>query len=621
VSFFEELKRRNVFKVGLAYFVASWLVLQITDVLMSVLGLSEFAGKFVFLLLVIGFIPVLVFAWAYEVTPEGIKRESEVDRSAAITHETSARLNRITIVMLVAVAVMVVVDRFVPEGEMGEMGSEPFSQQASENIDAQEEEKRGLTPAPASDGRQSVAVLPFVNMSSDAENEYFSDGITEELLNLLVKVDGLRVPSRTSSFAFKGQNTDIREIARQLDVNHILEGSVRKAGNQVRITAQLIDVETDAHLWSETYDRQLENIFAIQDEIANQIVNALHVTLTGVGNTAAPTENMAAYNLYLQGRFHFQQRGPALARAEEYLRQAVELDPQFAEAWATLALVYVMKPNYLGTALEEAEPLAREAAQRAEALNPELPEPLMVRGDLAGKHSKLTDQFAQMEKATRKQPHNALARTWWGISLLEGGYLEEAAEQLERAMKDDPVSGLNADWLSRVLYMLGEKARAEVLAMRAIELGRWPAYLTMAHIHLDDGNFEAARNLLELVPYEPFKLRFATVIDAVENPALVPQVYERLASITAEGNDPGSFIEATVNFYLANAEGLFAVMPKAIPSDATVLTGLWTPVAKTIRQHPQMQAFARDHGLLELWQARGWPDLCRPLGDGGFECD
>jgi hypothetical protein len=188
-------------------------------------------------------------------------------------------------------------------------------------------------------------------------------------------------------------------------------------------------------------------------------------------------------------------------------------------------------------------------------------------------------------------------------------------------MKADPVSGLITDWLSRALYMLGERERAEVLAMRAIELGRWPAYLTLAHIHLDDRNFEAARNLLELVPYEPFKLRFATVIDAVENPALVPRVYERLASITAEGNDPGSFIEATVNIYLANAEGLFAVMPKAIPSDATILTGLWTPVAKTIRQHPQMQAFARDHGLLELWQARGWPDLCRPLGDGGFECD
>jgi Tfp pilus assembly protein PilF len=330
---------------------------------------------------------------------------------------------------------------------------------------------------------------------------------------------------------------------------------------------------------------------------------------------------MAAYNLYLQGRYHFQQRGPALARAEEYLRQAVALDPQFAEAWATLALVYVMKPNYLGTALEEAEPLARDAADRAEALDFGLPEPLMVRADLAGKHSKLSAAIEQMEQATRKQPHNALARTWWGISLLEGGYLKEAEEQLARAMKDDPVSGLITDWLSRALYMLGEKARAEALAMRAMELGRWPAYLTMAHIHLDDGNFEAARNLLEPLPYEPFKLGFAPVIDARENPDLKQQVYERLASIEAESNDPGLFISTTAGFYLGDAERLFEILPAAIPMDATVYAGLWTPVAKSMRQHPQMQVFARDHGLLELWQTRGWPDLCRPLDGGGFECD
>ncbi|NNE06698.1 MAG: hypothetical protein HKN15_13335, partial [Xanthomonadales bacterium] len=570
MSLYTELKRRNVIKVALAYLVASWLVLQITDVLMSLLGLPGFAGKFVFLLLVIGFIPVLVFAWAYEVTPEGIKRESEVDRAQSVTQETSARLNRTTIVLLIAVAVMVVVDRFVPEE--GEKGSEPFSQEASEP--AREPAEKTRTPTPTD--TPSVAVLPFVNMSSDEENEYFSDGISEELLNLLVDIDGLRVPSRTSSFAFKGQSTDIREIARQLNVNHILEGSVRKAGNQVRITAQLIDVTTDTHLWSETYDRELKNIFAIQDEIANEIVDALHLTLAGALDSAAPTENMAAYNLYLQGRYHFQQRGPALARAEEYLKQAVELDPEFAEAWATLALVYVMKPNYLGAALEEVEPLALEAAQKAESLDLNLAEPLMVRANLAAKRGKLLAQFKQMEQATLKQPNNALARTWWGITLFEGGYLEESRAQFEQAMKDDPVSGLNADWLSRVVFIQGNQERAEELASRAIELGRWAAFLTLAHIYLDNNDFDAARDSLEVVQYDPFKRVFARVIDARENPSREPEVYETLAAVKAEGDDPGSFITSSINFYLANAERLFEAIPEAISSDATVYTGFWT---------------------------------------------
>jgi TolB-like protein len=253
-----ELKRRNVFKMAIAYVVASWLILQITDVLTSVLTLPDTAGKFVFLLVVIGFIPTLVFSWAYEVTPEGIKKESEVDRDESMTRETAARLNRITIGLLVAVTGLVVADRFLLEG----------ATEATQNVSAETSgEISDTPPAPVSvpaeitDTTPSVAVLPFVNMSSDEENEYFSDGISEELLNLLVRIEGLRVPSRTSSFAFKGQNMDIRDIARQLEVNHILEGSVRKSGNTVRVTAQLIDVSTDTHMWSDTYDRELEDIY------------------------------------------------------------------------------------------------------------------------------------------------------------------------------------------------------------------------------------------------------------------------------------------------------------------------------------------------------------------------
>ncbi|MDX1459871.1 MAG: hypothetical protein R3348_02330, partial [Xanthomonadales bacterium] len=583
--------------------------------------LPDTAGKFVFLLLVVGFIPVLVFAWAYEVTPEGIKRESEVDRSESITQETAARLNRTTIVLLVAVAVMVLVDRFIPQrGDVPGLAELDVSAETSGEPAAAPAETDVVEPAEFDD-TPSVAVLPFVNMSSDEENEYFSDGITEELLNLLVRVDGLRVPSRTSSFAFKGQNTDIRDIARQLEVNHILEGSVRKAGNQVRITAQLIDVGSDTHLWSDTYDRELHDIFAIQSEIASEIVDALHVTLGGALTSSRPTDNMAAYNLFLQGRYLFQRRGNDLLPAEDLLSQAVEIDPEFAEAWATLALVHVMSPNYLGTPLEEAEPAARQAAEQAQALDASLVEPLMVRGNLAAKHSDLLGALEQLEEAVELQPKHVLARTWLGIVLLEAGYLQASRDQLERAMRDDPVSGLNADWLARALYYSGETEAARALATRAVELGRWAGFVPLSQIHLDAGEFEATRDLLEIIQYRPLREAFEYVIEARMNPGRKAQALEITEQINARGEDPARFVAAAVYTHLAEADKLFDILPQAIPRDATVYTVLWTPMAKPIRQHPRMKTFAAEHGLMEVWQARGWPDLCRPVGDDDFECD
>jgi len=324
MSLFEELKRRNVFRVGIAYGVASWLLLQLSDVLAPLLNLPETAQRYVLFALVIGFIPALIFAWAFELTPDGIRKEKDVDRSQSIAPQTGRKLDR-TIIVVLALAVV-----FLLYKQFGQRPGEPeqvAAQPAVENI------------SPASTVK-SVAVLPFVNMSSDPEQEYFSDGLSEELLNRLAKNNQLHVAARTSAFQFKGQNLDISEIGRQLNVAHVLEGSVRKSGNRLRITAQLIQVDNGYHLWSETYEREIDDVFAIQDDISSAISKALEIELgaeTGASGNTQPTQNLEAYNDYLQARFLLAQRGEEnMLKADELFTRAVALDPEFSSAWSGL---------------------------------------------------------------------------------------------------------------------------------------------------------------------------------------------------------------------------------------------------------------------------------------------
>jgi TolB-like protein len=609
--------------VGVAYVVASWLLLQITDVLVSLMGLPEFAGKLVVMLVAIGFIPVMIFSWAYEVTPEGIKRESEVERSESVTRETATRLNRITIGLLITVAALVLVDRFMP----GQPGDEPES---TANVSA--ETPRDATGDPstavveeiaaAAVTTPSVAVLPFVNMSADEENEYFSDGISEELLNLLVRIEGLRVPSRTSSFAFKGQNMDIRDIAKQLEVGHVLEGSVRKAGNRVRITAQLIDVTTDTHMWSDTYDRELEDIFAIQGEIALQIVEALKLTLAPSISDHKPTGNMEAYNSYLQGLYQFRRReGNTLIDAETYLRKSVELDPEFAESWAALALTYSVQPNYMDISTAQIEPLALDAAAQAERLKPELVEPALARGNLLGKHGKLVESVKMYEEAVNSSPKHPLARMWLSIDLLIGGFLEESLEHLVIALEQDPAAGIIHDWIARAYYLTGNPQAGFEHGSRSLGFGRGSAAVALLNYHLDRQEYEQIRALIETLPVYPFFEAWRKLADAKENPELVDEVLDWSHQLAGSAEDKLGIAAMVLNAQLGDIEYMLELLTEAKNHDATWYVMLWYPNTARVREHPAFKQFAREHGLLELWQARGWPDLCRPLGDEDFECD
>ena len=366
MSLFLELKRRNVFRVGAAYVVVSWLVIQVAETIFPLFGYDDSPARIVVIVLAIGLIPVIIFSWAFEMTPDGLKKESEVDRSQSITPHTGKKINRVIMVVLTLALGYFALDKFVlnPQREAA------MEKQVA--VQVEEARREGRTEALVeSYGDKSIAVLPFVNMSSDTEQEYFSDGLSEELLNLLAKIPELRVTSRSSAFSFKGKDFKIADVGRELNVSNVLEGSVRKSGNMVRITAQLISVEGDVHLWSETYDRTLDDIFAIQDEIAATVVERLKITLLGTPPKVQET-NPEAYASYLLGRnLRHQNTAESLEQAQMLLLQASAIDPSYAPVWVELGSVYTRQANRGLRPIDEGFTLAREAINKALAINPD----------------------------------------------------------------------------------------------------------------------------------------------------------------------------------------------------------------------------------------------------------
>ena len=348
-SFWGELKRRNVVRVAIAYGVVSWLVLQLTDVLVPILTLPEWVGRFVFFVLVIGFVLALFLSWAYEITPEGVKLEKHVDRSQSVTHATGRKLDFAIIAMLV-----VALAYFVWESR--------FEESSIENGSIVTANEAEIT---ATSQQRTIAVLPFVNMSSDEEQEYFSDGLSEELLNLLARIPELRVTSRSSAFYYKNKEFRIADVGRELGVEHILEGSVRRSGNTIRITAQLIEVDSDVHVWSETWDRTFADVFVIQDEIAEAVVSALKIRLLGDTPRSLATVP-ESYAMYLQSeQLSNLLTKESMQQAEALLVRALEVDEQFAPGWARLSQIYLRGSGTGSWPPVEAAALARSAAENA----------------------------------------------------------------------------------------------------------------------------------------------------------------------------------------------------------------------------------------------------------------
>jgi len=478
-----ELRRRNVFRMALVYAVAAWLIMQVAEVIIDLANLPNWIGPSILGLLAVGFPIALILSWFYELTPAGISRETGVDRTESITHVSGRWLDFIVISLLCAAVILFAFDKWWTRGPH----------------------------------EQSIVVLPFINMSADPEQEYFSDGISEELLNLLTRIPELRVISRSSAFSYKGKNVAIPTVAEQLNVAHVLEGSVRKVGNQVRITVQLIEADTDTHVWSQTYERTLDDIFATQDEIAAKVVEQLKITLLGNAPTVQVTDP-EAYALVLRARYLGQQLTvDALERSIALYEQALAIDHDYAAAWAGLARRYDGQAGQGLRPIDEGYALAREAAnqalavepgyapahrilariarnydrdivaaarhyERALAIEPDNTDSISGAANMAGSLGRLDQAIALAEYATVRDPVNPIGTASLGLFYLEAGRLDEAIASFLTTLTLSPGYIGAQYFIGTALLLKGEPESAlAAMKMEASEAWRLIGLATAYH--------------------------------------------------------------------------------------------------------------------------------------------
>jgi len=427
--FLAELKRRNVYKVAVAYIVAGWALSQGIAQVLPVFDVPNWAIRLIVVLVIIGLPVALVLAWAFEITPEGIKRTEMADRMPA-----AARGKKHTWIYIVVVGAIVSITLFFLGRYSAISGAPRHSEAATEMP------------------QKSIALLPFDNLSRDPDNAYFAEGVQDEILTRLAKVADLKVISRTSTQHFKSVPENLPQIAKQLGVTNILEGSVQKAKDQVRVNVQLINALTDAHLWAEIYDRKLTDIFSVESDIAKTIADTLQAKLTGSEQTAMskkPTENSVAYELYLKGRFFWSKRtGNDLKTAANYFQQAIDADPSYASAYAGLAQSYLLIPLFGAGMPRDFFPKASDAARRAIELDETSAEGHAALGNLY-----CMDDFnppaseKEFQRAIALDPNYATAHHWFSNSLLVTmGRFDEAIKEGKRAVELDPLSLIiNAD--------------------------------------------------------------------------------------------------------------------------------------------------------------------------------
>ena len=612
MSLFEELKRRKVVRVAVVYAATAFAIVQAADVMLPRLGVPDWTLTLIVVLVVLGFPVAVVLGWALELTPEGLRVTAATP--AAGGEPPPSLLGKRTVfasALLVAVGVGLGAGWFLRPAAESPGVSPPAAAVAPTTA-----ESLSLAPISHPAGK-SIAVLPFVNMSPDADNEYFADGISEELLNVLVKVDDIGVASRTSSFAYKGRELGAAVIARELKVNHILEGSVRKSGNRVRITAQLIDAVEDRHLWSETYDRDLDDIFAIQDEIANAIVAALRGTL-GVDEAPrvvmvrADTENLDAYQLYLKARELFITR-TALDESVRLSEEVVALDPEFARGWEVLAaasaIIIDWQDSYPGIDTDQLFAQALEAAERALALEPTLALPWAVRALLL--NYKLPIAFAEslvlFDKALSADPAQASVYLWRAIVWINLGFLERAMHDVDACLVIDPAYGNCLRWKALTAALMGDDATALELYERGIATG----FVT-----------NRADTIIERLVARGDRLAAMLLMGQLQMP---PELQQAIIGAIERGAPPAQLAELlarhprfdTPTWHLAlRAYDRAAAWEGRI----TTLVSYWDPVHTGFRNSPAFRRILEYLGVPAYWREHGYPPLCRPVGDDDYEC-
>lgn len=614
-----ELRRRNVIRIAGLYLVGAWLLVQVAETVLPVFGVPDWVLRALIILLALGFIPALVFSWVFELTPDGLRRESDLDRARSSVDHTARKLDVAVIVLLLAVGAMVL---FRP-------APDPAPSAAS----AQGEQAAAGAPSDAASGAEiagpdpaSIAVLPFADLSQAGDQGYFSDGMSEEILNVLAKVDGLQVASRTSSFAFKGQETlGVPAIAEQLGVRHVLEGSVRRAGDTLRITAQLIDAQTDRHLWSETFDRPLtaENVFAIQDEISKAIVAALVEALpsaeVGAVGQAQTTANLGAYDNYLRARDIVRSRRQ-LQLAEELLAASLQEDPQYAPAWELRAALQPLLGEYTDfpLAMEELERRGAEYADRALSLAPDSALAIAVKANIRSRASQggrgrhdLAEVIRDLERSLAIDPDSVNAMNWLGLTWAHVGHSDKALEVFQRCVRTDPRAAACSENEYDTLNGMGRHDEAWQRYLDALDRGATTSLYTNFHMLARKGERAAFLFASNQSNYLPGWSRHEALYDAHRN--LEADHRALLAEIRAFAERDGIDLD---NGYVTQlltplgAHDLKPFMPMARG-----------PEYRRYRQSPEFRRLIRESGVYDYWLAAGFPDMCRPVEPDDFRCD
>ncbi|MCK7592729.1 tetratricopeptide repeat protein [Pseudomarimonas salicorniae] len=629
MSFLAELRRRNVFRMAGLYLVGAWLIIQVAETLLPAFDVPDWFMRAIIILLALGFVPALLFSWVFELTPDGLKRDGAVDPAHPIAPRSARRMDQLTLAGVLLVLGAIGADRLWPDPASPPAHDSIADRTVDSSVEVNRSRDAGAAESePVSNGSASpsVAVLPFVNLSSDPEQEYFSDGMTEEILNVLAKVRGLKVAARTSVFEFKNRGGDVREIGGKLGVSHVIEGSVRRDGDQIRVTAQLIRVADGFHVWSESYDRKLEGIFALQDDLAQRVGEALQASF-GLNASSAPRVSIKpeAYDAYLKGRSLLRNRTD-IPTAIAHFERAVSLEPAFGAAWAALSLGYDVAYWYVeGLSGEQLEALIEkqgQAAEQAAAIDPGSATVQHALGNVARKRFHYVDAERHYLQAMRIDPSYPDVREDYSELLFGVGRTRESRLAARQLVQLDPYFGIG--WVRVLDNAIHADAREEVeeAVERLRELspdgtagkvGRLDYAVTWGRT--DEARLELAEGLRRWP--EVFSFAETLLPWALEGQSLDEATYQAALTPTRTGHAI-YFVVARGNADLYDAE--------IDRSGATMQGYYFAYLNDNVRQGhallrtPQVKANLVRYGFVDYWREKGWPEACRPLGREDFEC-
>jgi len=608
INFFAELKRRNVYKVAVAYAIVGWLLVQVATQVFPFFEIPNWAVRLIVLVIIIGFPIALVVAWAFELTPQGLKRTEDVDLAAQGSRKSHAWIYIVVVGAAFSIG-LIFVGRYTARNTAGA---------------ARTEAATGLSIP-----QKSIAVLPFSDLSPNHDQESFSVGMAEEILNALAHIRGLKVVGRSSSFFYKGKNVSLKQIGSELGVANVLEGSVRKQGEQVRIISALTRAADGLQVWSKTYNGTLANIFDLQESFARDIAGELNVVLADPSEgrlVDKPTDDAQAYALFIEAQTLVSQRvGDSLPRAIALLKEATRLDPNFARAWGKLAVALAVEPQYSGADWQTNWAAAEKAAHRAIDIDAKSAEAYAALGYIDFSRRRYREMVEPAQRAIVIDPNNVTANFWLANQLAAMGRLAEAETVNDRALGADPANALLIFYKSMARWNRGDNATAVKLGKRAQALGSPLGGSVLGFSAAAEGDLDSgAESFSE--GFGAFKSGFNKAELAAIFRASYGDEAKRTAGLAVIAAHPHDQFAGTLLLLLGEPEQSFASFERdGIGLSDAYYTFLWQPDAwsRKARQYPAFQAFAKRIGLVDYWKQNRWPDLCQPTPERGpdaFTC-